>query len=263
MMDAHSIEYRVSFNRDSELDWFRLAQVEAVVIPEKQPGSPPKPDTRVPQSTQLERIVTNTRENRTYAYAVAQRASDLWPLNDDLNDYKLQHKNRQNLTPAELQQVNRERDYWVYDENEPIFHRPDPEELELYDELTGAERDEEVTLPASQCVVDIQDGPSGLSVQHEETIGNVFGRVIRRHGIQRDFWERMEEPSQDTSNAGFDVFDRYGFLQRAHIEGAKCGSGVWGRELDDGNFLHIEIVNVKPTHRRRGIAKTMISRLVS
>lgn len=41
------------------------------------------------------------------------------------------------------------------------------------------------------------------------TVGRLFGRIIRRNFIRASFWRDMEEPSQDTSALGFDIFDRF------------------------------------------------------
>lgn len=45
------------------------------------------------------------------------------------------------------------------------------------------------------------------------TVTNALARYIHREGIRPEFWERMEEPSEETCDVAFDIFDRYGTVQ--------------------------------------------------
>ncbi|KAI9872072.1 MAG: hypothetical protein M1830_002100, partial [Pleopsidium flavum] len=72
-------------------------------------------------------------------------------------------------------------------------------------------------------------------------IAHACAKLIKRNHIRRTFHEDMEEPSQDTSQLGFDLFDCYGCLKHELIEHCvKKGSGVWGDEVDIGDILLVE-----------------------
>ena len=43
---------------------------------------------------------------------------------------------------------------------------------------------------------------------HGVKLGVVWGRLIPRSFIRKNFWAAMEEPSQDTAALGFNIFDR-------------------------------------------------------
>lgn len=42
------------------------------------------------------------------------------------------------------------------------------------------------------------------------------------------------------------------------MEGPNKGSGVFGREVDPGSFLHIEVIRVEKKHRRKALASTLL-----
>lgn len=54
----------------------------------------------------------------------------------------------------------------------------------------------------------------------------------------------------------------YGCLRPEFIVGSRKGSGVFGSEIDTGNFLQIEQIRVEKEHRRRNIASSMIEILL-
>lgn len=106
------------------------------------------------------------------------------------------------------------------------------------------------------------------------SIGSVFGRLINRAAIRRNFWRDMEEPSQDTAALAFNIFDRYvakdlhvllpltsysyGCLRPEFINGSREGSGIFGAELNTGCMLQLEMIRVQEDYRRRGVASAMI-----
>ena len=63
----------------------------------------------------------------------------------------------------------------------------------------------------------------------------------------------MEEPTNDTANVGYDVFNRWGCLKyEFQNHPVKRGTGVWGSELDGGRFLLIEALSIKAEYQRKG-----------
>ena len=52
------------------------------------------------------------------------------------------------------------------------------------------------------------EGDSEEDDDNKTRIGSIHGTIIWRGGIRKRFWTEMEEPSQDLSALGFDVFTR-------------------------------------------------------
>ena len=97
--------------------------------------------------------------------------------------------------------------------------------------------------------------PDDTSKKNSKRIANCIAKLIHRRQIQASFYADMEEPTRDTSALAYDLFDRYGCLKREFREHpVKKGSGVWGKELDAGDFLLIELITVEKDHQRQGIA---------
>lgn len=72
----------------------------------------------------------------------------------------------------------------------------------------------------------------------------------------------MEEPTNDTCELAFEVFDRWGCLKselRDHP--VKKGTGVWGTELDAAKILFIEDVTVNENHRRKGYGRNLVEQV--
>ncbi|CRL31324.1 EF-Hand 1, calcium-binding site [Penicillium camemberti] len=75
---------------------------------------------------------------------------------------------------------------------------------------------------------------------------------------------RMEEPSEETCDVAFHIFDRYGTVQ------AKCkdhpvqrGTGIWGNEIDHGPFFLLEKLHVTALElRRKGLGRKVVSLLL-
>lgn len=106
----------------------------------------------------------------------------------------------------------------------------------------------------------LEEGTAGAGTKE---IGRVFGRYVKRGYIRRTFWESMEEPCQELANIAFEVFDRYGRLQREfkdHI--VRKGTGAWGDELDIGNLLIIEYMIVDREWRRKGLGRMMLDSII-
>jgi hypothetical protein len=77
------------------------------------------------------------------------------------------------------------------------------------------------------------------------TIASCSAKFIRRGQMRESFWLSMEEPTAETSDLAFTLFDRYGCLNRQCYEHEfKKGTGVWGKELDYGDILFFERIKV-------------------
>lgn len=96
------------------------------------------------------------------------------------------------------------------------------------------------------------------------TVASALARYIHREGMRSEFWERMEEPSEETCSVAFHVFDRYGTVQ------TKCKDYPVQRELVYGEtslimalFL-IEKVHVTALElRRKGLGQKIVSLLLN
>ncbi|KAK3896882.1 hypothetical protein C8A05DRAFT_20243 [Staphylotrichum tortipilum] len=84
-------------------------------------------------------------------------------------------------------------------------------------------------------------------------------KLIRRQHIKSAFWAEMEGPSEETSDLAFELFDRYGRLNREHYDHEMGkGSGVWGQELDHGDILLFESLSVETIWRHQGIGTKLV-----
>lgn len=73
----------------------------------------------------------------------------------------------------------------------------------------------------------------------------------------------MEEPTRETHDLAFDLFDRYGRLNTEFYEhDINKGTGVWGKELDRGDLLLFEEIRVDAAHRRRGIGAKLVNAIL-
>ena len=97
--------------------------------------------------------------------------------------------------------------------------------------------------------------PDDTSDTKAKRIANCVAKVIHRAEIRASFEADMDLPSRDTSTLASELFDRYGRLKRELREHpVKKGSSVWGKELDTGDFLLIELLTVENDRQRQGIA---------
>lgn len=99
-----------------------------------------------------------------------------------------------------------------------------------------------------------------VSEVNGQKIGSSNGKIINREPIRATFYRDIEEPTSDTSEMGFGLFDRWGNLKNEYIQhDVKKGTGVWGKELNEGNILLIEQVNVRMDHRRQAYGKNLVA----
>jgi hypothetical protein len=96
------------------------------------------------------------------------------------------------------------------------------------------------------------------------TVANALARYIHREGMRSEFWERMEEPSEETCDVAFHVLDRYGTVKTKYKDHpVQRGTGVWGNELDHGPLFLIEKLHVTALElRRKGLGQKVVSLLL-
>ncbi|KAK4031568.1 hypothetical protein C8A01DRAFT_21238 [Parachaetomium inaequale] len=103
----------------------------------------------------------------------------------------------------------------------------------------------------------------GLANVGHEQVADCNVKLIRRARMRRAFWVEMEEPSEETSDLAFELFDRYGCLNREYYEhGIRKGSGVWGQELDHGDILLFESLSVVPLWRHQRIGTKVVNAIL-
>lgn len=96
-----------------------------------------------------------------------------------------------------------------------------------------------------------------------QIVGSCRASLIRRSQMRYAFWQNLEEPSVETSDLAFSLFDRYGRLDFEFYEhDFEKGSGVWGKELDHGDILLLDWIRVDPKWRRRGIAAKLVNAIL-
>ncbi|KAJ5824168.1 hypothetical protein N7447_006508 [Penicillium robsamsonii] len=95
-------------------------------------------------------------------------------------------------------------------------------------------------------------------------VATALARYIYRESMRSEFWENMEEPSEETCGMAFDVFDRYGTVKTIFKHHpVQRGTGVWGNELDHGPLFLIEALHVKALElRRKGLGQKVVSLLL-
>ncbi|KAG8161066.1 hypothetical protein KVR01_009330 [Diaporthe batatas] len=119
------------------------------------------------------------------------------------------------------------------------------DEFPWFEELDGL-----ATLPTS-------------SRRKKQRIGSCTAKLIRRRRICDSFWTEMDEPTRETHDLAFDLFDRYGRLNPEFYEHeVNKGTGVWGKELDRGDLLLFEEISVDAAHRRRGIGAKLVNAIL-
>lgn len=95
-------------------------------------------------------------------------------------------------------------------------------------------------------------------------VATALARYIHREGMRSEFWEKMEEPSEETCYVAFHVFDRYGTVKTKYKDHpVQRGTGVWGDELDHGPLFLIENLHVTALElRRKGLGQKVVSLLL-
>lgn len=85
-------------------------------------------------------------------------------------------------------------------------------------------------------------------------IAYIVAHRIGREKIRAIFYFKMVKVSQAASELAYDLFDRWGCVKNEFLNHPiKRGTGVWGNELNEGQILFFESINVDKNLRRRGI----------
>lgn len=102
-----------------------------------------------------------------------------------------------------------------------------------------------------------------IDVGKPKEVGYCEAKLIRRARIGSIFHHEMEQPSEDTSDLAFEVFDRYGRL-KTEFKGhpVRKGTGVWKDELDTGDLLLIEFLRIEKEYRSCGLGKKLVMAMV-
>lgn len=95
-------------------------------------------------------------------------------------------------------------------------------------------------------------------------VAPALARYIHRENIRSEFWEKMEEPSEETCSVAFHAFDRYGTVRTKYKDHpVQRGTGVWGNELDYGPLFLIEKLHITALElRRKGLGQGVVSLLL-
>jgi len=94
-------------------------------------------------------------------------------------------------------------------------------------------------------------------------VGNASGFIIRREAIRLTFHRSMEPPHEETMDLALTLFDRYGRLKREIIHHAiRKGTAVWKEEVDSGNIVLINNINVDKEWRRQGVGRKLLLQLL-
>lgn len=93
-------------------------------------------------------------------------------------------------------------------------------------------------------------------------VGYCNAKLIRRN-FMRSFYSDLEQPTQETCNLAFQLFDRYGRLKKAFKEHVvKKGSGIWGDEFDSGDLLLFEEVSLQAPYRLQGLGTKLVEAIL-
>jgi GNAT superfamily N-acetyltransferase len=105
------------------------------------------------------------------------------------------------------------------------------------------------------------DGKITLKNQSNSAlIGSCDCKLIRRSQIRSVFYDDMEEPTSETSELAFDIFDRYGRLRKEFkSHSVKKGTGLWQDEFDNGDLLLFEQLRIDENYRRRGLGQRLFT----
>lgn len=104
----------------------------------------------------------------------------------------------------------------------------------------------------------------GLAFVKGNRIGYCDAKLIRRLQVHHKLWTAMEEPTRQTSELAFELFDRYGRLRKEFREHpVNKGTGVWGSELDGEDILLFENIRIEPGHRRQKIGTNIINAVLN
>ncbi|KAI1181439.1 hypothetical protein F5B17DRAFT_452409, partial [Nemania serpens] len=100
---------------------------------------------------------------------------------------------------------------------------------------------------------------NGFANVGQSQVAYCDAKLLRRDSVRSAFWTEMEELCEESSLLAFELFDRYGRLNREYSKHEiRKGSGVWGKELDHGDILMIENIDIEPLWRRQGVGAKLV-----
>ncbi|KAH8900373.1 hypothetical protein GQ53DRAFT_815259 [Thozetella sp. PMI_491] len=100
----------------------------------------------------------------------------------------------------------------------------------------------------------------GIATSDGKKIAVCDAKLIRRRKIAPSFWAEMGVPTRETSDLAFELFDRWGRLDsKYYMPGFKRGTGVWGSELNSGDILLFERIDIVSEMRRRRLATRIVT----
>ncbi|KXJ87541.1 hypothetical protein Micbo1qcDRAFT_124682, partial [Microdochium bolleyi] len=104
---------------------------------------------------------------------------------------------------------------------------------------------------------EVKSKPKGT--EEPSVMGFASAGLVRRRDMRGNFHQAIEEPSSETAAMGIELFDRYGNLRNKH---KMSGSKIWGDELDQGDILLLNLVQVDKASRRRGLGTQLCTSLI-
>ncbi|KAF4187709.1 hypothetical protein CNMCM8694_005580 [Aspergillus lentulus] len=160
-----------------------------------------------------------------------------------------------------------EEEWWKEDESEDLNRE---QEIEEHEYTTSG--DTARTVKIRLFLTDEETNESGWMTNFVAectcdgvVVATALARYIHREGMRSEFWEKMEEPSEETCNVAFHLFDRYGAVKAKYKDHpVQRGTGAWGIELDHGPLFLIEKLHVRALKlRRKGLGQKIVSLLLN
>ncbi|KAJ7581869.1 hypothetical protein C8J56DRAFT_1056870 [Mycena floridula] len=105
-----------------------------------------------------------------------------------------------------------------------------------------------------------------LTIKHPQhgQIGTLHAIVVHRATISTDFFEVMDEDSQETHDFSIMLFDKHCHVRRHLVEpGARAGIRCWGEEMNSGNVIYLKDMTVNDKFTGQGIGSYMLGKLVT
>ncbi|KAI0543670.1 hypothetical protein F4679DRAFT_567890 [Xylaria curta] len=123
-----------------------------------------------------------------------------------------------------------------------------------------SDEDSDISIPISDREPNLMKHINGFAHVGKNWVAGCNAKLLRRGPMRTDFWDKMDDLSEETSVLSFELFDRYGRLNREYCEhDIRKGSGVWDKELDRGDILLIEYIHIQPHLRRQGVGTKLVS----
>jgi ribosomal protein S18 acetylase RimI-like enzyme len=105
----------------------------------------------------------------------------------------------------------------------------------------------------------IGESLGGQCFIRKEPIGHITAKLINRNRLRENWTCWLNFLGPDASLMARELFDRYGCIKDEFLtHTCRKGSGVFGEELNDGNFLFIETIRVEPEWRQHRVANHMV-----